>query len=103
VTLFDQDSVGNHLDQIAFIGAAWWRNRTLAFDGNDGTGLGANQRVWFALQTESVRDEDRAFLLFVIRRNKFAGGEAAKHAVPPMPDEKEQRGGHQGDYEPCGH
>jgi hypothetical protein len=37
-----------------------------ALDGNDGTSLGANQRVWFALQPESMRDEDRAFLLFVI-------------------------------------
>jgi hypothetical protein len=59
-----------------------------ALAGNDGTGLGANQRVWFPLQAESVRDEDRTYLLFVISGNKFAGGQVAKHAAAPMPDEK---------------
>jgi hypothetical protein len=36
----------------------------------------------------SVRDEDPAFPLFVIGGNKFAGGQAAKHAVAPMPEER---------------
>jgi hypothetical protein len=67
----------------------WWRTCTLAFDRNDGTAVGPYQRVWFALQPESVRDEDRAFPLFVIGGDKFAGGQAAKHAVTPIPDENE--------------
>jgi hypothetical protein len=74
-----------------------------ALDGYDGTGLGANQRIWFALQAESARDEDRTFLLLVIGGNKFAGGQFAKDAVAPMPDEKEERGRHHSDDEPCGH
>ncbi len=75
----------------------------LAFDRNDGTGLAANQCVRFSLQAESVRDEDRTFLLFVVGGDKFAAGQATKDAVAPMLDEKQQRGGQQGEHQPCGH